>query len=1238
RGFREETSRHNTPKTSAANSRNNSPPRRRTNSLSRIDKMATATLPPPIMLPRPHSPRDFVRQNIEENDGMSKPVAHRSRVTNRLVSKSQPQSNDGSPKHSKIPKRQSSVSPVRSTARRVPFISRRPVENSLSNNQRFISSSTSSIHETIKVGSQIHDKRNISQSSQNLSISPKHIKGKPPISPGRGGPPPSNQRINAKRLSPIVGTPNKSPVEDLKPSSAKSSPKPTTAKKPVKTTGNTPATSRVNSRQPSRVTSRDTSPDKRKTITKNPVSKPSTVTKPITRTPSNKSLTKPASGKVEARKPISRTDSMKSLTRTPSNLSSKPPLKKVGSKTSLTAKSQSTSKIDEVGKKDGVKRMNGDEKEDKTKTKKHTTDTATDPEKNLQQDNETQYDKITNEKGELVIMTKKNIISMTTAAITSQPLEIVTTVTNQLPTTLEKAREKGIFERHSSKDSLVGKDDGHKKDADAKIVDEKKKDDVKRKPIFTEDHKLKPLQGPFNDPQLEKVRQKIDDILKTPEISRENILTASAKFRANPKTDNIKDKPEKIEKVEPEKTEVKEPERKPTEEKPSEAITAEIRTEVTKIVDSIITPVEEPKQIPEPPKQKVKKAIEPIVMVVNEKKKKDEQMEKVNEALVKGEAEVEVQSSNVSTPGVEKLHLDTRAENGSDKSQSNGGFPQSTSTTPKPPVRTKKEQKEKEKQTESPQNEIKSSPENEEKQPNICSRLMGKCKSKCCPCCVKGQDDEKEMQDEVVEDLTGKEKQGMMSKFSCYKKKTKVEEEVQRDIERAAGKGATIEFEDETKRKRKFRDIICCGRRRRVGDSGIPAQSVADVSMTPRQDLSMSPSVVTEAGRKAEPLTSRRASMFSKNKSLSPTLPPEVTIICCNNRFCTWLRGMCRRKAEPLTSRRASMFSKNKSLSPTLPPEVTIICCNNRLCTWLRGMCRRKAEPLTSRRASMFSKNKSLSPTLPPEVTIICCNNRLSKWLRGMCRRKAEPLMSRHASMFSKNKSLSPTLPPEVTIICCNNRLSTWLRGMCRRKAEPLKSRHASMFSKNKSLSPTLPPEHVAARYVPAQGGAADEPPRQHVLQEQETNANCDTRKKLDPSLVEHTSLIRAAIPVLPIVLAYFCLICNVVVPGLGSIFSGLFCLCFGIPRFGVHDGAKYRIGSFVVNLLVGVLQLFTVLFCLVGWGWSIWWGVIMVKENIGNFELKQGRLKRRRHPSPPTTTHAGDDYNEFDKDSTFEK
>lgn len=88
----------------------------------------------------------------------------------------------------------------------------------------------------------------------------------------------------------------------------------------------------------------------------------------------------------------------------------------------------------------------------------------------------------------------------------------------------------------------------------------------------------------------------------------------------------------------------------------------------------------------------------------------------------------------------------------------------------------------------------------------------------------------------------------------------------------------------------------------------------------------------------------------------------------------------------------------------------------------------------------------------------------------------------------------------------------------------------------------------------------------------------------------------KAAIPVLPVCLAYFCMVLNVIVPGLGTILSGFFCLCIGIPRFSQYDGARARLGSFALNWVIGISQAFCLLFCLVGWGWSIWWGYIMVK------------------------------------------
>lgn len=65
------------------------------------------------------------------------------------------------------------------------------------------------------------------------------------------------------------------------------------------------------------------------------------------------------------------------------------------------------------------------------------------------------------------------------------------------------------------------------------------------------------------------------------------------------------------------------------------------------------------------------------------------------------------------------------------------------------------------------------------------------------------------------------------------------------------------------------------------------------------------------------------------------------------------------------------------------------------------------------------------------------------------------------------------------------------------------------MNSKKQSIAPTLPPE--------------------------------DNRPKLDESLIEHASLMKGAIPVLPVCLAWFCLLCNCFVPGLGKISTNNF-------------------------------------------------------------------------------------------------
>lgn len=170
------------------------------------------------------------------------------------------------------------------------------------------------------------------------------------------------------------------------------------------------------------------------------------------------------------------------------------------------------------------------------------------------------------------------------------------------------------------------------------------------------------------------------------------------------------------------------------------------------------------------------------------------------------------------------------------------------------------------------------------------------------------------------------------------------------------------------------------------------------------------------------------------------------------------------------------------------------------------------------------------------------------------------------------------------------------------------------MLSKKQSLAPTIPPPEVCKISFPLH-------PMKFKIQI--SLLNQEQRPKLDMVLVEHASLMKGAIPVLPVYLAYFCLVCNVITPGLGelvadlsfiyinfsdrpflffvlyaflgTIFSGLFCLCIGVPRFSQHDGARGRIGSFIINTIVGISQAFTIIFCFVGWGWSIWWGTIML-------------------------------------------
>ncbi|CAL7946078.1 unnamed protein product [Xylocopa violacea] len=169
-----------------------------------------------------------------------------------------------------------------------------------------------------------------------------------------------------------------------------------------------------------------------------------------------------------------------------------------------------------------------------------------------------------------------------------------------------------------------------------------------------------------------------------------------------------------------------------------------------------------------------------------------------------------------------------------------------------------------------------------------------------------------------------------------------------------------------------------------------------------------------------------------------------------------------------------------------------------------------------------------------------------------------------------KNRCRSRIAPAEATVCCPPERrfgaICRRLFGSCKCKRNVEAERTRSIRAKH-SLTSVAPPP------------LSEEP-----------------KPKIPDVLVEHNSLMRGAIPCLPVPLAWFCLVWNVLLPGSGTVWSGIFNLCTGQPRFSAVAGVKSRLGAFVVNLVVGVGQLFTVLFCLVGWGWSIWWGVTLVR------------------------------------------
>ncbi|KAK1170876.1 hypothetical protein AOXY_G7821 [Acipenser oxyrinchus oxyrinchus] len=112
------------------------------------------------------------------------------------------------------------------------------------------------------------------------------------------------------------------------------------------------------------------------------------------------------------------------------------------------------------------------------------------------------------------------------------------------------------------------------------------------------------------------------------------------------------------------------------------------------------------------------------------------------------------------------------------------------------------------------------------------------------------------------------------------------------------------------------------------------------------------------------------------------------------------------------------------------------------------------------------------------------------------------------------------------------------------------------------------------------------------------------------------TAGIVGAIPIMTMPLAVICLLLNIIIPGTGTVLSGLTLLCHPVPPTlaGGVGGSNERLALVCLNLWVGLAQLFTVTFLLIGWVWSITWGVKM---------LSLSSQRRSDQNTVPTQTEA---------------
>lgn len=102
----------------------------------------------------------------------------------------------------------------------------------------------------------------------------------------------------------------------------------------------------------------------------------------------------------------------------------------------------------------------------------------------------------------------------------------------------------------------------------------------------------------------------------------------------------------------------------------------------------------------------------------------------------------------------------------------------------------------------------------------------------------------------------------------------------------------------------------------------------------------------------------------------------------------------------------------------------------------------------------------------------------------------------------------------------------------------------------------------------------------------------------------------RDSIPAMCTAVAFVCFICNIIMPGLGTFLSGLSVLCGS--RMRLKDNTKSKV--VLVNCWVAFLQLFTTIFLLLGWIWSIVWGTLFLSYTDEFYKIKE-KEKEKSNP-----------------------